>query len=253
MPHEHRSNYFTCFREGDWKILYRYHIEESIAGNETHEDAGYNSFELYNLADDPRETNDLSSVESGRLLTMARAMANELDQGWGVCGKLWPTHNPTRAKIPDRPLEDDPFYIDFSVDDRADIDSDGDGLTDAEEDLDADGLVGDTETDADATDTDGDGSDDYTEVRLNLDPRDSGEAFYATLAAGTNTSSFTVTWPSAPGTIYNLMTRTNLLSRAGAWLVSVSNIPAATASNTTSRAVDLPDQSRGFFKVQLLP
>jgi arylsulfatase A-like enzyme len=252
MPHEHRSNYFTCFREGDWKIIYRYHIEEAIAGGETHEDAGYNSFELYNLVDDPRETNDLASVQTEKLLTMARAMAQELDESWGVYGPLWPAHNPTRAQYPSRPLEDDPFFIDFSIDGRAAIDSDGDGLADAEEDPDADGLLAATETSADASDTDGDGSDDRTELRLNLDPRNSAEAFRAKLAA-VQASSLTLNWPSAPGTTYNILAGTNLLDAVESWPVAVSNIPAHAVSNETAVTVEALDVDAAYYRIELKP
>jgi arylsulfatase A-like enzyme len=252
MPHEHRSNYFTCFRDGDWKIIYRYHIEESIANGETHEDAGYNSFELYNLADDPRETNDLASVQTEKMLTMARAMAQELDESWGDYGELWPTLNPERIAIPDRPLEDDPFFIDFSLDGRDEIDSDGDGLSDAEEDLNADGLVAATETDADDLDTDGDGSDDYTEHRLNLDPLDAEEAFVVEMIV-TGDSSFSLSWPSTEGTSYNILTSTNLLEGAESWQVAVSNVSAHAVSNETSQVVDEEGLGVGFFRVELLP
>jgi arylsulfatase A-like enzyme len=251
MPHEHRSNYFTCFRAGDWKIIYRYHIEEAIAGGET-ADARFNSFELYNLVDDPRETNDLSSVQTEKLLTMARAMAQELDDSWGVYGPLWPTHNPTRAQYPARPLEDDPFFIDFSIDGRAVIDSDGDGLTDAEEDPDADGLVGAAETDPDDSDTDGDGSDDRTELRLNLDPCNAGEAFTARMAA-TGSAFFSLTWASAPGTAYNILAGTNLQDAVESWTVAASNIPAHAVSNETSYAVDEREEDSSFYRVELLP
>jgi hypothetical protein len=251
MPHEHRSNYFTCFRDGDWKIIYRYHIEEVIAGGET-ADSRFNSFELYNLADDPRETNDLSSVQTDKLLTMARALAQELDDSWGVYGPLWPVHNPTRTQYPDRPLEDDPFFIDFSIDGRDAIDSDADGLADVDEDLNADGLVAATETDADDSDTDGDGSDDYTEQRLNLDPRNPSEAFTAKMAV-TGGSSFSLSWPSATGTAYNILTSTNLLEGAESWQVSVSNVPADAVSNETSQVVGEDGQDARFFRIELLP
>jgi arylsulfatase A-like enzyme len=252
MPHEHRSNYFTCFREGDWKIIYRYHIEEVDEYGVTHEDDDYNSFELYNLADDIRETNDLSSVNTDKLLTMARAMASELDDAWGDYGELWPTLNPEQIKIPDRPLVDDPFYIDFSLDGRDEVDSDGDGLTDAAEDADADGLVDSDETDADDSDTDDDGSDDYTETRLNLDPLDADECFIASVTAASD-SSFSLTWPSAPGTTYNILMGTNLLNSVDSWAVSVSNITAHAVSNETSQLVEEVEQGNGFFRVELLP
>jgi arylsulfatase A-like enzyme len=235
MPHEHRSDYFLWYREGDWKILYRFHTD---------------AFELYNLADDPDESDDLASTQPERVLAMARTMARELDASWGDYGKLWPTLNPTQVKIPDRPLEDDPFYIEFGVDGRAAIDSDGDGLTDEQEDPDADGLVGETETDPDNADTDGDGSDDYAEIRLNLDPRSADERFSAQMVL-ISPYSLEFTWPSAFGTYFNILSTTNLMTPVELWTVAASNIPAHAVLDETSQAVLLPDDAKGFYRIEL--
>jgi arylsulfatase A-like enzyme len=216
MPHEHRSDYFLWFREGDWKILYRFHTD---------------AFELYNLTEDPDESTDLSSAQPEKVLTMARAMARELDDAWGEYGALWPTLNPTQVKTPDRPLEDDPFYIDFSTDGRDAIDSDGDGLTDAEEDPDADGLVDETETDPDDADTDGDGTNDHAELRLNLDPRNADEAFRVQIE-GVGADSVALRWPSAAGLGFNVVSATNLTDTPVVWTV-VSNIQSGVTNELT--------------------
>lgn len=183
---------------------------------------------------------------------MARAMAQELDDSWGVYGELWPVHNPTLAQYPARPLEDDPFWIDFAVDAREAVDSDGDGLTDALEDPDADGLLGSSETDPDASDTDGDGSDDRTELRLNLDPRNAGERF-STKIESIDPAALTFTWPSASGTTFNILTTTNLMTEAALWPVAASNIPAHAVSNETSQALEVGGEEEGYYRIELLP
>ncbi|CAA6692113.1 MULTISPECIES: sulfatase-like hydrolase/transferase [unclassified Lentimonas] len=236
MPHEHRSDYFTCFREGDWKIIYRYHT---------------NLFELYNLATDPDESENLASAQQGKLLTMARAMARELDTSWGAYGTLWPTHNPTELAKPARPLEDDPFFIDFSIDSRDVVDSDSDGLADALEDADGDGLLGATETDSDNSDTDGDRTDDYSEVRLGLDPLDANSAF-ALQARAVDSESLTLTWPSAAGAFFNVRSSDDLSTPVEGWDVLIPDVEATAGVSETVQDVPI-NGDKAFFSVELLP
>ncbi|MCC8071019.1 MAG: sulfatase [Bacteroidales bacterium] len=51
FPHEHRGSYFTAYRQGDWKIIYRYHPEVS----------GLPEVSLYDLRTDPYEHHDLAA------------------------------------------------------------------------------------------------------------------------------------------------------------------------------------------------
>lgn len=202
MPHEHRSNYFSWYRDGDWKILYRYDS---------------NLFELYNLASDPDESDNLASAQPDRVLTMARAMARELQASWGIIyGALWPTHNPAQVATPARPLTDDPFFIDFSPDGRDAIDSDGDNINDG------------------------------NEVALGLDPLDPGSYFYlhASPQAG---GTLALTWPSKPGTSFEIRGSGDLAD----WSEVV--IPDVPASAGTSTSYTLPPSAepRKFYRVGL--
>jgi arylsulfatase A-like enzyme len=68
-PHPRRgvSNFFTTWREGDWKVMYEY-LEE-----------GEDRYGLYNLANDPSESQNLASKNPERLQKMMRGMVHELD------------------------------------------------------------------------------------------------------------------------------------------------------------------------------
>jgi len=76
FPHAHRGNYFTTFRDGDWKLIYWYQPE-------TPEKPTY---ELYNLALDPFENNDLAESRKDVLRSMIKQMADQLESE----GALYP-------------------------------------------------------------------------------------------------------------------------------------------------------------------
>ena len=113
-PHVHRSNYFTTFREGDLKLIYNYQS---------------NSHQLYNLAVDPTESNDLAASQPETLTLMTRKLAQRLSANWGARGPLIPTVSTTApngnvVSIPNNPA----------------VDVDADGLADTAEGLGAIGL-----------------------------------------------------------------------------------------------------------------
>jgi arylsulfatase A-like enzyme len=68
FPHQHRSSYFTSYRLGDWKVIYHYHEE------------GPERFELFNLADDRSESNNLAGSRRDELRRMMRAMVEGLEK-----------------------------------------------------------------------------------------------------------------------------------------------------------------------------
>ena len=58
-PHgPHRSNYFTTWRDGDWKVIYHTLPEEKTTGGFIQFQGGH--YELFNLKDDPFESNNLA-------------------------------------------------------------------------------------------------------------------------------------------------------------------------------------------------
>jgi arylsulfatase A-like enzyme len=81
FPHDHRSTYFTIFREGPWKLIHNY---------------ADSSYELYNLESDLSETHDLAAKETDRTLAMATRMGDALKDA----GAQWP-----RQAVDDREVQ----------------------------------------------------------------------------------------------------------------------------------------------------
>lgn len=70
-PHSpHRSDYFTCYRDGDWKVIYHYYPSKASEGSH---------YQLYNLADDPFESTNLAEKEPKQLSRMMRLLAQALE------------------------------------------------------------------------------------------------------------------------------------------------------------------------------
>ena len=76
FPHAHRGNYFTSYRNDDWKLIYWYQPETPAKP----------TYELYNLATDPFENYDLSARLQDVLARMIRQMAIQLESE----GALYP-------------------------------------------------------------------------------------------------------------------------------------------------------------------
>lgn len=69
FPHEHRGSYFTTYREGNWKLIYYYNPKNPNRP----------AYELYNLTNDPGETQNLAISHTQRLEEMFKAMAEQLE------------------------------------------------------------------------------------------------------------------------------------------------------------------------------
>ncbi len=66
FPHSpHRSDYWTSYRDGDWKVIYHYFPSE-VSGN--------SHYQLFNLARDPSESNNLATAEPAELRRMMEAL-----------------------------------------------------------------------------------------------------------------------------------------------------------------------------------
>jgi arylsulfatase A-like enzyme len=85
-PHSHRSQYFTSFRMGSWKLVYHYLPEKNPAQTR---------YELFDLATDPSESNNRAEKEPERLLTMMQAMVKRLESE----GALYPVDDKNQAAM----------------------------------------------------------------------------------------------------------------------------------------------------------
>jgi len=83
FPHNHRSNYFTVYRDKDWKLIYHYTRKDDTR------------YELFNLAEDPFENNDLSAANPEVLQTMRSAMLRELTEAKA----LYPVEKKTNKEL----------------------------------------------------------------------------------------------------------------------------------------------------------
>lgn len=78
-PHApHRSDYFTVWRDGDWKLVYHYLPSKTSGGSH---------YQLFNLASDPFESQDLAEKESGKVREMVSAMILQIKN----CSAVLPT------------------------------------------------------------------------------------------------------------------------------------------------------------------
>ncbi|MEN8253831.1 MAG: sulfatase-like hydrolase/transferase [Verrucomicrobiota bacterium] len=198
FPHDHEGgDYFTVYREGPWKLIYQYHLD---------------SYELYNLSDDIGETNDLASVETNRVMAMSREMARQLDEA----GAQWPVFSADSSE--------DPLATPMTPG----VDIDADGIMDNDEDVNGNGLVDPGETDADDEDTDDDRTPDGAELRLGLDPLDSGSAF--TIQYQVWSEHFLLSWPSLSGLTFDI----EQLDASNDWQVVEADIPATSSPGTST-------------------
>jgi arylsulfatase A-like enzyme len=76
FPHSHRSSYFTSFRKGDWKLIYRY---LTTAGKRKNKQP-LPKYELYHLKNDPYETKNLAPENSKKTNEMIRLMTEQLEK-----------------------------------------------------------------------------------------------------------------------------------------------------------------------------
>jgi arylsulfatase A-like enzyme len=83
FPHSHRSSYFTSYRKGDWKLVYHYHKPAN------------QRCELFNLAADRDESENLALRNPAQLKSMIAAMTRALDEA----GAQYPVSKNDSAKV----------------------------------------------------------------------------------------------------------------------------------------------------------
>lgn len=77
-PHgPHRSNYFSTWRHGDWKVIYHTLPDEPTTGGHIQFAGGH--YELFNLANDPFESTNLAASNPEQLQRMMQELMNALE------------------------------------------------------------------------------------------------------------------------------------------------------------------------------
>ena len=91
-PHApHRSDYFTTYRDGDWKIIYHYFPSEASEG--TH-------YQLFNLKADPFEQKNLAAAEPAHVKRLMAALAAGLEREHAVYPVDKTTKQPVKPVVP---------------------------------------------------------------------------------------------------------------------------------------------------------
>lgn len=77
-PHAvHRSNYFTTWRDGDWKVIYHTLPNVLTTGRRLQFEEGH--YELFNLKNDPFESANLAIKKPAKLRSMMQGLISELE------------------------------------------------------------------------------------------------------------------------------------------------------------------------------
>jgi arylsulfatase A-like enzyme len=77
-PHgPHRSNYFTSWRDGDWKVVYHTLPQIPTSGGQLQFEGGH--YQLFNLANDPFESTNLANSHPRELKRMMAGLIDQLE------------------------------------------------------------------------------------------------------------------------------------------------------------------------------
>jgi arylsulfatase A-like enzyme len=91
-PHSpHRSDYFTSYRNGEWKVIYHYFPTEVSEGSH---------YQLFNLKADPFEQKNLAASEPKELRRMMEALIAELDREHAVYPVDKARGSPVKPELP---------------------------------------------------------------------------------------------------------------------------------------------------------
>ncbi len=91
-PHSpHRSDYFTVFRDGPWKVIYHYFPSKASAGSH---------YQLFNLANDPFEQHNLTTSQPQELRRMMRELVTALEDHQAVYPVDKASRLPLKPQLP---------------------------------------------------------------------------------------------------------------------------------------------------------
>jgi arylsulfatase A-like enzyme len=206
----------SSLREDEWKIIHYYEGSR---------------WELYNLANDLGEANNLAATRPDLVFQLGRKMIHLLRDR----NADYPANRTT--ELPQPPV----------LPNNITVDTDGDGAPDNVEDPNRNGLVDPGETDPDNADTDGDGTADGAEIKTGTDPLNATSFFRATSTMSPD-GVLSLARPSKPGAFYSIEASMDLAT----WPFRiVSGYPAAAGGSMTRYDVDTTHQAGRFFRVGL--
>jgi len=87
FPHQHRSSYFTSYRDADWKVVYHYPCSKK------------HGYELFHLKKDPYEQKNLADTNNADLKRMMEKMIAQLEKE----GALYPVDENGKEMRPKLP------------------------------------------------------------------------------------------------------------------------------------------------------
>jgi arylsulfatase A-like enzyme len=92
-PHSpHRTDYFTTFRDGEWKVIYHYFPTEVSGGSH---------YQLFNLKTDPFEQQDLAKTQPSELKRMMQGLIAGLEAQHAVYPVEKDTTTPVKPVLPE--------------------------------------------------------------------------------------------------------------------------------------------------------
>ncbi len=91
-PHApHRTDYFTCYREGPWKVIYHY-FPSNVSDN--------SHYQLFNLSQDPFEQQNLAASRPKELRRMVQGLIAALEKHHAVYPVAKDGATPLKPKLP---------------------------------------------------------------------------------------------------------------------------------------------------------
>lgn len=91
-PHSpHRTDYFTTYRNGDWKVIYHYFPSEVSEGSH---------YQLFNLKTDPFEQKNLAASEPAALKRLMQGLTASLEKQHAVYPLDKETKQPLKPQLP---------------------------------------------------------------------------------------------------------------------------------------------------------
>ncbi len=87
----HRTDYFTTYREGAWKVIYHYFPSEVSEGSH---------YQLFNLASDPFEQKNLATTDPAELKRMMQGLIAGLEKQNAVYPVNKETKSPVKPELP---------------------------------------------------------------------------------------------------------------------------------------------------------